>query len=190
MIRRLSAPGLALALAALPGAALAHAGADAGGLSAGLAHPVGGADHLLAMVAVGLWAAQAGGRAAGAAPAAFVLALAAGAGLAAAGWPVPAVEPLILASVVVLGAAVALALRPSLWAVLPAVALFGLAHGAAHGLEAPAAGGPGYAAGFVIATLALHGLGYGLGRLVAGGLVLRGLGGATAAAGLALATLG
>lgn len=181
---------LAALVAAVPAAALAHSGGGGGGLTAGLAHPVGGADHLLAMVAVGLWAAQAGGRAAWATPAAFVLALVAGAGLALAGWPLPAVEPLILASVVVLGAAVALALRPATGAVLPAVALFGLAHGAAHGLEAPAAGLAGYGAGFVLATVALHGLGYAIGRALAGGLALRGLGGATAAAGLALVVAG
>lgn len=185
MIRRSLA--LAALAASLPAAAFAHDGGAIGGLAAGAAHPLGGADHLLAMVAVGLWAAQAGGRAAWAAPLAFVAALAAGAGLALAGWPVPAVEPLILASVVVLGAAVALALRPALGAVLPAVALFGLAHGGAHGLEAPATGLAGYAAGFVLVTGALHALGFALGRLLADGLALRGLGGATALAGLALA---
>lgn len=189
MIRRSLA--LAALAAAVPAAAFAHAGGGSGGgLAAGLAHPVGGADHLLAMVAVGLWAAQAGGRAAWAAPLAFVLALAAGAGLALAGWPVPAVEPLILASVVVLGAAVALALRPALAAALPAVALFGLAHGAAHGLEAPVSGLAGYGLGFVLATAALHAFGFALGRLLAGGVLLRGLGGATAAAGVALAVAG
>lgn len=188
MIRRSLA--LAAPVAALPVAAFAHAGGGGGGLAAGLAHPVGGADHLLAMVAVGLWAAQAGGRAAWAAPGAFLLALVAGAGLALAGFPVPAVEPLILASVVVLGAAVALALRPSLLAVLPAVVLFGLAHGAAHGLEAPSAGLSGYGLGFVLASGALHATGFALGRWVAGAAALQGLGGATAAAGLALVVAG
>lgn len=169
----------------LPTAAMAHPGHEAG-LVAGMLHPLGGADHVLAMLAVGLWAAQSGGRAVWAAPAAFVGAMLLGGVLGAAGVAVPAVEPMILASVVVLGALVALALRLPLAAALPVVALFGAAHGWAHGAEAPAGGMAAYAAGFGAATLALHGAGLLAGfalRRLAG---LRLLGGVTAAAGLAL----
>lgn len=95
---------------------------------------------------------------------------------------------MILASVVVLGVAAVLALRPSLGAAVGFVALFGLFHGHAHGAEGPAAGLATYAAGFVLATMALHLVGVALGRLTQGP-VPRLLGGMTAVAGLALATL-
>jgi urease accessory protein len=182
---------LAAALVLLPTAALAHTGHDAaGGFFAGLAHPVGGADHLLAMVAVGLLAAAAGGRAVWAMPAAFVAGLIVGAGFGRLGVPLPAIEPTILASVVLLGAALALALRPPLAAALPVLAAFGLAHGFAHGAEGPAGGFAPYALGFGAATAALHAAGIGLGQALrrpGGAIASRLLGGAAAAAGLALA---
>jgi len=178
---------LALSVLLIPVIAMAHPGHDeTSGFVSGLSHPLFGPDHLLAMVAVGLWAALTGGRALWAYPAAFMAAMLAGglAGAGAAGLPV--VEPVILASVVVIGAAAALALRVSLWAALPALALFGLAHGHAHGVEGP--GGAEYALGFVIATGALHGAGIGLARvgLTAG----RVLGGGVALAGVVLAVAG
>jgi urease accessory protein len=175
---------LALMILLLPAVALAHTGhGEASGFAAGLAHPVLGPDHLLAMVAVGLWAALTGGRALWAWPAAFVGAMLVG-GLAGAGaGALPVVEPLILASVIIIGAAAALALRVSPWAALPALALFGAAHGHAHGVEGP--GGADYALGFVIATLALHGAGIALARL--GQTGARVLGGGVALAGVVLA---
>lgn len=172
----------------LPGLAAAHTGEHAGGFLSGAAHPLGGADHVLAMLAVGLWAAQAGGRALWAAPSVFLFAMLAGAGLGFAGIPFPAVEPVILASAIVLGAAVALALRPPLPMALAAVAVFGLAHGHAHGAEGPAAGLALYAAGFAVATAALHAAGILLGVALSRGV--RVVGGLTAAAGVALAFAG
>ena len=100
----------ALALVLSPAAALAHDGHAAGFLG-GILHPLTGADHLLAMLAVGLWAGALGGRAVLALPAAFVGALASGAALGTAGLALPMVEPGILASVIILGALAALALR-------------------------------------------------------------------------------
>lgn len=143
---------LALMLLLAPTMALAHAGHDEGSFLSGLTHPVGGADHVLAMLAVGLMAAQWSGRALWALPVAFVLAMVAGGLAGAAGLPFPAVEPMILASIIVLGVLVALALRPRLGRVLPLVALFGAAHGWAHGAEGPDAGLALYALGFALAT--------------------------------------
>lgn len=180
------------AAALLPSAALAHPGHshDVGQFLHGLMHPVGGADHLLAMVALGLLAAQLGGRAVWALPVTFVGAMLAGGMLGAFGIAMPAVEPMILASVVILGVMVAMAVRLPLAVLLPAVALFGAAHGWAHGAEGPASGLALYAAGFALATMALHLAGIGLGRLLARGPELRVLGGGTTAAGLALAVIG
>lgn len=177
--------GLALVL---PSMAQAHVGAHGAGFAAGLAHPVDGADHVLAMLAVGLWAALTGGRALWAMPLAFVAALLAGGGLSAAGVVPPGVEPMILASVVGLGAAVALALRLPLPAALSGIAVFGFAHGLAHGAEGPAAGFAAYAAGFALATSGLHltGLAFGLASRKLVGLT-RAMGALTAAAGAVLA---
>lgn len=180
---------LTLAAALLPSAALAHPGHvhDEGQFVHGLAHPVGGADHLLAMVALGLLAAQLCGRAVWALPLTFVAAMLGGGMLGAAGIALPAVEPMILASVVILGVLVAVAARLPMAALLPMVAAFGAAHGWAHGAEGPATGLPLYAAGFALATMALHLAGIAFGRLLSRGLELRVLGGGTALAGLALA---
>jgi urease accessory protein len=183
----------ALAVALLPGTALAHPGQDhvhaAGPFLAGLAHPVEGLDHLLAMIAVGLLAAVMGGRALWALPLAFVGAMAVGGAMGSAGAALPGVEPVILASVIVLGAALALALRPPLAVAVATAAVFGFAHGATHGIEGPQAGVLAYALGFVLATVGLHLLGtaagFGLERLgrAAGP---RMLGGAATVAGVVL----
>lgn len=194
MRRSLRLP-LVLGAAALlaPGLALAHPGHEAGTVMTGVMHPLGGLDHVLAMVAVGLWGAQRGGRALWAAPLAFLAAMVAGGALGLAGVGLPMVEPMILASIVLLGAAVAMALRLPLAAALPAIALFGLAHGHAHGAEGPGQGMAAYALGFVLATAALHGVGVAtglaLGRLSAG-RTARAIGAATAAAGLMLGFAG
>jgi urease accessory protein len=181
-MKRFILPGLLL----LPTAALAHPGHGAG-FVAGLQHPVTGTDHLLAMLAIGLWAAGLGGKAVWALPLTFLAALAAGgAGGHMAGMALPWVEQGILGSLVVLGAITALAWRlPLTWA-LGMAALFGALHGLAHGAESPTGFLP-YAAGFVLASALLHGAGLLLGRLP---VVARGLGALTALAGAALAVAG
>ena len=170
-----------------PTAALAHPGHDFG-LAAGLLHPLTGADHVLAMICVGLCAAQIGGASRWALPATFLAAMALG-GLAAwttgMGAAAAAIEPAILASLIVLGALAAAMLQLPLAVTLPLVALFGVAHGAAHGLEG--AGLP-FAGGMLAATAALHGLGLVLGRLPA--FAQRLTGALTLTAGVALALAG
>jgi urease accessory protein len=167
-------------------AAFAHPG-HGGGFLAGVAHPFTGLDHLLAMVAVGLWASQLGRRAMIALPLVFPAIMAAGAMLGMNGIMVPGVEIAILTSVVVLGAVVALDVRASLAVSVIVVGLFAMFHGYAHGVEIPAATSPLlYGFGFVAATLALHGFGIALGVLVRRPLVMRTAGGAIAATGLLL----
>jgi urease accessory protein len=138
------------------------------GFASGLTHPLSGLDHLLAMIAVGLWAAQLGGRALWAVPAAFVGAMVLGGGLAWGGFSLPQVETGIAASVLVLGLLVATQRQ---WAVPAGMAIaagFAIFHGYAHGLEMPQAVSPArYALGFVLATVCLHGVG------IAGGLLGR-----------------
>ena len=170
---------------ALPGTALAHPGHDAGSFGSGFAHPLGGADHMLAMVALGLLAAQAGGRALWL-PTAFVAAMLAGGSAGWAGMPFGAVEPVLLASVIILGALVAVAARLPLGAMAAMAAAFGFAHGWAHGAEGPQDGMLAYAAGFAAATALLHGAGILAGRAVARPL-LQAAGGMTVLAGLMLA---
>jgi urease accessory protein len=177
---------LLVTLCLLPTPLLAHGLHDSGTFLAGAMHPVGGLDHVLAMLAVGLLAAQMAGRALWALPLAFVAAMLAGGAMGAAGLPFPAVEPMILASIVILGALVALALRLPLTVTLALTAVFGLAHGWAHGAEGPAAGLALYAAGFAGATAGLHLAGIALGRGLSAPL-LRGLGAVAASGGLALA---
>lgn len=177
---------LTLALILSPTVALAHPGHGTGFL-AGLDHPFSGLDHMLAMVAVGLWAAVIGGRAVWALPLAFVAAMLAGGGLGMAGVALPGGEPAILASVIVLGVAAGMLAHPPLALAVAAVALFGLAHGNAHGLEAPGSGFAGFAAGFVAATLVLHGVGLLAGRAMISTQRLIGFGIAGAGVLLALA---
>lgn len=120
-------------------------------------HPMLGADHLLAMVAVGLLGAQLGGRSRWAVPAAFVGALALGAVLGASGLAIPGLEHGIALSVLILGAILAFAIRLSLPVASGLMAICGLFHGAAHGVEMPAdATGALFGAGLVLASVALH----------------------------------
>lgn len=187
---------LALPLAGLmlmiPKLALAHVGLhdglhDGHGFAAGIGHPVGGADHVLAMVAVGIWAALGGGRAVWAMPAAFLAAMLFGGVLGAEGVPLPGVEPLILASIIALGAA-GLAWRPPLMLALVGIAICAVAHGYAHGAEGSAE--LPFAVGFLIATAALHlvGLAAGYALIKAGqSMAARAAGGGVAMAGLVLA---
>lgn len=157
----------ALALLLAPALAFAHPGHDESGLVAGIGHPLGGLDHLLAMLAVGLWAAQQKGAARWALPCAFVGTMLTGGLLGFEGLSLPALESGIAASVFALGLAVALAVRPPLFVAVIATSLFALFHGVAHGLELPEMSSPwGYALGFVAATAALHGVGYAIVRLL------------------------
>ena len=155
----------AIALTLVPTAALAHPGiGDAHGFVQGFAHPLGGLDHVLAMVTVGIFAWQLGGRALWLVPAAFVVAMAVGGALAILGIPVPLVELGIALSVVVLGAVVALGLKTPLAIAMGLVGLFAIFHGHAHGTEMTLEGAGGdYAAGFILATALLHVAGIALG---------------------------
>jgi urease accessory protein len=179
-------------LAATP--ALAHLDpGEHGSFAAGFTHPLFGADHLLAMVAVGLWAVALGGRALWALPAAFVGAMTAGFVLALAGVGLPLVEPMILASVLVLGVLTALAARLPLAVAAGIVAMLALFHGHAHGAEMGGASALAYLAGFAGATAILHlaGVlgGMGLAR-AAGPAMARGAGAGVALAGSALLLAG
>ena len=160
---------------------------------AGVQHPLFGLDHLLAMVAVGLWAALLGGRARVIVPLAFVAAMGLGAGLARLGFNSPAVEPMIAASVVALGLLIATGARVGVIPGAAIAALFALFHGAAHATEFGGEGGmTGYALGFLLATALLHGVGLGLGLLAEKRLpasVTRTCGGLLAASGVLLFAL-
>ena len=154
-----------LALSAFSGAAEAHAGhGTTVGFAAGFLHPLSGLDHLLAMVAVGLLAARLGGKALWAVPAAFIGMMAVGGALGMNGFGLPMVEFGIAASVIVLGAAVALDFSLPISATMGLVGFFAIFHGHAHSSEVPlAASGLSYGFGFVMATALLHCMGLGLG---------------------------
>jgi urease accessory protein len=135
-------------------------GGAIGGLGSGLGHPFIGLDHLLAMLAVGIWAYQLGGSAVWKVPLVFVLTLLVGASIGLTGLNLPFIEPVIAASVMVFGLLIAMKFRitPLLASLL--VALFALFHGYAHGIEMPLAASPmAYVVGFSLATIGLHGLG-------------------------------
>jgi urease accessory protein len=171
----------------------AHTGSVAGGFVGGLAHPVFGPDHVVAMVAVGLWGAFLGTPAIFLLPIVFPLVMAFGGVLGIIGVPIPAVETGIATSAVVLGLMVALAARPPLWVAAMLVAAFAIFHGHAHGAELPpGADAVAYSAGFVIATGLLHLCGIAFGTLVAwpaGRIAVRAAGGAIALAGIAFLAL-
>jgi urease accessory protein len=187
ILRKLPAGALLLCLAAAAYAHPDHDGPGIGGFMAGLLHPFTGMDHLLAMLAVGIWAASLGRPLVWALPLAFPLLMAAGAALGMAGIALPAIEPGIAASVIVLGLAILTAWRVPAAVALGLVAVFGVLHGFAHGAELPAGADPlAYGAGFLIATLALHAMGLAIGLLQGvprGALALRAGGAAIAAAG-------
>jgi urease accessory protein len=151
---------LGLALAAMP--ALAHTGLHIGsGFASGVAHPFLGLDHLLAMVMVGLWAAQQQGPwQRMAPPLAFVSCMALGGYLGQAGLALPHVETGIALSVLGLGLLTAFAVRLPVAASLAVIGVFALFHGHAHGAEMPAVALWTYMPGFILATALLHGLGY------------------------------
>jgi urease accessory protein len=185
-MRRLHVIFVALLLAT---PAFAHTGEGSGGFLAGLAHPVFGPDHVVAMIAVGLWGAFLGAPAIFLLPIVFPLVMAFGGVLGILGAPLPAVETGIASSAIVLGVMVALAARPPLWIAAVLVGAFAIFHGYAHGRELPdGANAVAYSAGFVIATGLLHltGIAFGLlTRWPAGRLAVRGAGGVIALVGLA-----
>jgi urease accessory protein len=169
--------------------ALAHTSSGSGGFVGGFLHPVFGPDHVVAMVAVGLWGAFLGPPAIWLLPIVFPLVMAGGGVLGIVGVPLPGVEIGIAISAIVLGLMVALAARPPLWVAAVLVGAFAIFHGHAHGAELP----PGtdavaFSVGFVVATGLLHltGIAFGLlARWPAGRLTVRAAGGAIALAGLA-----
>jgi urease accessory protein len=171
------------------GPAFAHAGSGSGGFVGGFLHPVFGPDHLVAMVAVGLWGAFLGPPAIWLLPIVFPLVMAGGGVIGILGAPLPGVEIGIAASAIVLGLMVALAARPPLWVTAVLVGAFAVFHGHAHGGELP----PGtdavaFSVGFVVATGLLHltGIAFGLlARWPAGRVTVRAAGGAIALAGIA-----
>jgi len=137
---------------------------SATGFMSGFEHPLSGWDHILAMVAVGLWGAQLGAPAVWALPVAFPMAMAFGGMLGLMGVPLPGVEMGIAVSALVLGAAVLAESRPPLWLAGIIVGFFALFHGHAHGTELPpGSSGLLYSIGFVVATGTLHGCGILLG---------------------------
>ncbi len=175
-----------------PGLALAHTQADGGaGFVTGLLHPLAGIDHVLAMLAVGMWGAQLRGQAIWVLPIAFPLLMSLGAVAGILGLPMPAIEPGIVLSVIALGAVIAGNLRPPLMGAAALVSVFALFHGYAHGVELPRLSEAlPYCIGFVVATGLLHlcGIAFGLVTHLPRGLLLLRVAGATiAVSGLALA---
>ncbi|GAC1632986.1 MAG: HupE/UreJ family protein [Nevskia sp.] len=186
-LRRRARALLALALL-LPGVALAHTGAGGvDGFLSGFLHPLSGADHVVAMIAVGIWGAQLGLPAIWVLPVTFPMVMAFGGVLGVLGVPVPAVEYGIAFSGIVLGLMVAFAARVPLWFAGAIVGVFAIFHGHAHGAELPAAANPiSYSAGFVLSTGLLHLCGVAIGLLErwrAGAIAMRACGAGIAAVG-------
>ena len=180
---------LALAATLWPALALAHVGQGrAEGFLAGLSHPVSGLDHVLAMVAVGLWGAQLGAPAIWLLPVTFPMVMSLGGFLGLLGVPLPGVEVGIAASAILLGSMVAKEARPPLGLAAAMVAFFAVFHGHAHGTELPSGqSGLTYSIGFVIATGCLHATGIAVGlihRWGWGRIALRAAGAAVGAAGV------
>jgi urease accessory protein len=163
-LKQLNLPLFGAALIMLAGSAWAHPGhighdAVQNTLSVGLTHPLTGFDHMLAMLAVGLWSALTHQtmRKAMLTPVSFLALLFSGALLGMAGLQLPAVEPMIIASLFVLGLLVATRFAVPQWASFAIVGVFAVFHGAAHGTELPSSGSPmAFVAGFMVSTLALH----------------------------------
>ncbi len=186
---------LILLIAAPLNPALAHqATGVAGGLEAGLLHPLYGLDHVVAMVAVGLWGAFLGPPAIWLLPIVFPMVMAFGGALGVIGIPIPFIETGIAVSAIVLGLMVAFAVRPPLWIAAVIVATFAIFHGHAHGTELPGAANPlAYSIGFVVSTGLLHLGGIALGlpaRWPAGRTLVRAGGVLIAAVGATFLTTG
>jgi urease accessory protein len=175
--------------AGLPAVASAHPQSGAaGGFLSGFSHPISGWDHILAMIAVGLWGAQLGAPAMWLLPVTFPMVMALGGVMGLLGIPLPGVELGVAASAIVLGAMVLAEARPPLGLAAAIVGIFAIFHGHAHGTELPAGqSGLSYSAGFVIATGCLHALGITIGlahRWKGGRIVIRAAGGFAAIAGI------
>ena len=157
-----------VALLLAPSVAFAHPGHGEGGsLLAGFIHPFSGIDHLLAMTAVGLFAANLGGRALWAVPATFVAMMALGGVFGAAGVSLPFAETAIALSVLVFGFVIFSGMTPPVLAAMALVGIFAIFHGHAHGTEMPVGGsGVVYGIGFMVATTLLHGFGITLGLAI------------------------
>ena len=178
-----------LAAVAAPSSAWAHIQAgEAGGFVSGFHHPISGWDHVLAMVAVGLWGSQLGAPAIWLLPVTFPMVMALGGMMGLLGIPLPGVEFGIAFSAIMLGAMVLAEKRPPLWVAAVIVGIFAIFHGHAHGTELPAGqSGLLYSMGFVMATGCLHGVGIGIGlvhRWAAGRVILRVAGATVAVAGI------
>jgi urease accessory protein len=160
------------------------------GFLSGFFHPIGGADHILAMFAVGLWAAQMGSRALWTVPLSFIVMMLAGAALGLNGVDIPFIESGILASILVLGMMIGLGIKMPLLFSSAVVGFFAVFHGSAHGLEMPLdVGGFEYALGFILATAMLHAAGMSLGLFmhkISKSKISRFTGGTIAAAGIVL----
>jgi urease accessory protein len=181
---------LAILYAASP--ALAHTGGIIGGLESGILHPVTGPDHVVAMIAVGLWGGILGGAAIWQLPVIFPLVMAFAGALGALGVALPGVETGIALSGIVLGLMVLLMIRPPIAVAAVIVGAFAVFHGHAHGAELPEAVNPvAYALGFVVATGTLHLIGIAFGQLIkwpSGLVAVRAAGGVIALAGGAYLT--
>jgi urease accessory protein len=168
--------------------AAAHQGGTAAGILSGLSHPVSGLDHVLAMVAVGLWGAQLGAPAIWLLPVTFPMVMALGGMLGLMGLPLPGIETGIALSALLLGLVVLLEARPPLAVAAVLVAFFALFHGHAHGAELPPGeSGITYSLGFVISTGLLHATGITIGlihRWGWGRTLLRGAGALVALGGV------
>jgi urease accessory protein len=177
-------------LAYIPAAGAHSVGAEGAGFITGLAHPFMGLDHLLAMIAVGIWAAQTGGSAIWRLPLSFIVMMTVAALISASGFSLPTLEPLIAGSVVLLGLMVVFAIRLPVNLSMLLVGLFAVFHGYAHGLEMPQASSAiQYGSGFVLATTVLNLIGIGLGKIAYRKHLLSRLSGSIIAiAGLYLAT--
>lgn len=157
--------GLFCYLLLVPSAEAHSFSTETTGLIQGLIHPFLGLDHLLAMIAVGIWAGQLGGKSVWLLPLSFLSAMVIGSGLGYLGLALPVVEPMIASSVLALGLMIVSAVRLSMLTAMLLIAWFALFHGAAHGLELPSNASPMlYGLGFVVATGLLHFLGIGLGQ--------------------------
>lgn len=172
---------------------MAHtAGGTIGGFSSGFMHPLGGLDHVAAMVAVGIIGAFMGRPAIWVLPVVFPLVMAFGGMLGILGVPVPAIEPGIALSSIVLGAMIIFAVKPPLPIAALIVAAFAIFHGYAHGTELPGAANPlAFSVGFVVSTGLLHLSGIAIGELIrwpVGKVVARAAGGVIALIGVGFLT--
>jgi urease accessory protein len=181
---------LGCALGMFPLLVFAHVGQGdiAGGFVSGFSHPIKGLDHVVAMVAVGIWGAQLGAPAIWVLPVTFPLVMAFGGVLGAMGVPIPGIEIGIALSAIALGALIAFAARPPLWFAAVVVGVFAVFHGYAHGAELPeSTNAIFYSVGFVVATGLLHALGILIGvihRWAKGAPLLRAIGGLISAFGV------